>query len=619
MTTTSTTPLPLPPVLAAEIKELDPQQREAATHAGNVIVIAGPGAGKTRTLVARVGVLLTTTSSRRGVAALTYTEAAADEMTTRLHGLGIRPGRRLTSATVHSFCLNSVLRPYAHLIDEGFDRETTRVPEAATCKKLMDQAAHESGLGTPTSRDRTTLNRLRRDLYAGESTTSYDLTYKRTVNRYEELLRENDLIDFEAMTGRAVALLRRSRTAREQLVARYPHIVVDEYQDLGPVLHALVEVLLDAGATVTAVGDPDQILFAYQGAHVRYLRRLYERGFHPIQLTLNYRSGSSLVAAGRAVLGRDRGYKANPTRTDAGTVTVRHVGGGLDEHAALAVEIVGARLREPGVTPESIAILYRAQGAVLDALSQQLDAAGVPYDREKHRRRPEGPLADLVARCAARALAGPVSAGNPRSTGRVPALPLRDLASIWKRQLQVAGIAHPDDTRRALARQLAELLDAQQRPAPVDDARAFLEALRPGMDLGTLAKASRDPRDHDTAERLQDLESSPITMAELAGGQMPGHIALTTYHSAKGREFSIVLLPGLVEELVPSYFPGRPPGPSQVAEARREFYVAITRAKNEAILIAGDRYKRPANRYYPAEDRAPGPTRFVAEIESQLV
>jgi DNA helicase-2/ATP-dependent DNA helicase PcrA len=605
--------------LAAEIKELHPRQREAATHVGNLIVIAGPGAGKTRTLVARVGVLLATTSSRRGVAALTYTEAAAEETTRRLRKLGLRPGRRLTSATVHSFCLNSVLRPYAHLIEEGFDRERTRVPEATVCKELMAQAAHESGLGTPNSQDRSTLYRLRRDLYAGEPTSSYNSIYKRTVNRYEQLLRENDLIDFEAMTGRAVALLRRSRTAREQIVARYPHIVVDEYQDLGPVLHALVEVLLDGGATVTAVGDPDQILFAYQGAHSRYLRRLYDRGFHPIQLTLNYRSGSSLVAAGRAVLGQDRGYQANPERTDAGTVTVKHVGGGLDQHAAFAVETVRARLREPGVTPESIAILYRAQGPVLDALSQRLNAEGVPYDREKHRRRPEGPLADLVARCAARALAGPVGAGNPRSTGTVPALPLRDLASIWKRQLQMAGLAHPDDTTRALARQLAVLLDPMQRPVPTDDARGFLAALRPGMDLGSLAKASRDPRDHDTAEQLQDLDSAPITMAELAGGQMPGHIALTTYHSAKGREFSIVVLPGLVEELVPQYFPGRPPGLRQVAEARREFYVAITRAKDEAILVAGPRYRRPASRFSPAEDRAPGPTRFVAEIERQLL
>ncbi|MER6400737.1 ATP-dependent helicase [Kitasatospora sp. NPDC001603] len=609
-------PVRVSPVLAAEISELDPDQRRAATHIGNLLVVAGPGAGKTRTLVARIGFLLATTSSRRGVAALTYTDAAADETSQRLHRLGMRPGRRLTSTTVHSFCLNSVLRPYAHLIDEGFNRVTTTVADGDTCKALMRQAAHESGLGSP-SQDRTTLDRLRRVVSAGESTDSFHVIHKNTVVRYEELLRQHDLIDFEAMTGRALALLRRSRTAREQVIARYPHIVIDEYQDLGPVLHAIVEVLLDAGASVTAVGDPDQVLYTYQGASPRYLGELYERGFHPVRLTLNYRSGSELVAAGTAVLGEERGCQADPKRMDTGTVTIIPAARGLDHHAELTVDAVRDRLAN-GLAPENIAILYRAQGSVLDALTQSLDAARIPYDREKQRRRPSGPLADLIALCTARTLSGPVGVSNWLSTGTAPALPLRNLASVWKRQLQLAGLATADDTRRTLARQLATVLDVSPRPEPSDDARAFLGMLSSSMDLAALVRASRDPRDRDTAERLNALRDEPLTMAELAGGQVPGHVALTTYHSAKGREFSVVILPGLVEELVPSYFPNRPPIPSAVATARREFYVAITRAKDEAVLITGDHYTKPANRYYPAEDRSPGRTRFIAEIERGL-
>ena len=95
-----------------------------------------------------------------------------------------------------------------------------------------------------------------------------------------------------------------AQPARELLIARFPHLVVDEYQDLGPVLHALVTLLLNAGMTVSAFGDPDQTMFEFQGADPRYLTDLASRdGVTPIRLTLNYRSGSALVAAGRAALG----------------------------------------------------------------------------------------------------------------------------------------------------------------------------------------------------------------------------------------------------------------------------------------------------------------------------
>ncbi|MDJ0347388.1 ATP-dependent helicase [Streptomyces sp. H10-C2] len=613
-------PALLPPTLAAELSQLHPDQRQAATHRGSLTVLAGPGAGKTRTLVARVGFLLATTSLRRGVAALTYTDAAAAETTRRLYSLGIRPGRRLSSTTVHAFCLHGVLRPYARLIDEGFHRDTTTVADGNTCRSLWNQAAHECGLGAPTSQDRSTLERLRRVVYAGESTDDFHVTYKRTVLRYEELLREDDLIDFEAMTGRALALLRKSKTAREQIVARYPHIVIDEYQDLGPVLHGIVEVLLDAGALITAVGDPDQVLYAYQGANSRYLQELQKRpDFHTVRLTLNYRSGSALIDASRAVLGRDRGYRAAPERTDTGTVSITPAEGDLDDHAALAVKAVRERIAK-GLALESVAILYRSQGPVLESLTQALDAAQIPYDREKHRRRPSGPLAELIALCTARALAGPLGVSNRPSTGTARALPLRELASLWKRQLLLADLAHPDATRRSLAQQLATVLDATSpRPKPGDDARSFLQELVLTMDLVVLANASADPRDSDTADELNDLQEAPLTMAELAGGQIPGHIAVTTYHSAKGREFSVVVLPGLIEGLVPSYFPNRPPTPSGIAAARREFYVAITRAKDEAVLITGNHYTMPANKYYAARNRLSRRTRFVDEIEQVLM
>ena len=105
----------LSPLLAAEIAALHPRQLGAALHDGNLVVLAGPGAGKTRTLVARVGYLLAAISEHRGVAAITFTDAAASEVSARLRQLGLSPGRRLASRTVHSFCLQHVLLPYGDI------------------------------------------------------------------------------------------------------------------------------------------------------------------------------------------------------------------------------------------------------------------------------------------------------------------------------------------------------------------------------------------------------------------------------------------------------------------------------------------------------------------------
>ncbi|MFE2565910.1 ATP-dependent helicase [Streptomyces mirabilis] len=623
-TSAATVPEPglLPPALAAELGALHPDQRAAATQPGNIAVLAGPGAGKTRTLVARVGYLLATTSRHRGVAALTYTETAAHETTVRLQHLGLRAGRRLSSTTVHAFCLHHILRPYSRLIGDPLP-EDLAIPDAPACRRLWDTAAYDSGLDI-NAQNWTTLERLRRLMAAGERIADYPREYPQAVHRYEQLLREGGTLDFEAMTIRALVLLRQSRTAREQLVARFPHFVIDEYQDLGPVLHSLVTTLLDAGVSITAVGDPDQVLYDYQGASPRYLQQLRARSdFSSVRLRVNYRSGSALVAAGHAVLGEDRGYYAAPGRDDVGTVTILHADGDVDAHAARTVDILRNRLAT-GTPPEDIAVLYRSQGFLLDALTTAIQAAGIPLDSERQRRRPSGPLADLIAACATRRLTGPlpgpatsdITAPRRRTAGIAPARTLRELAATWHRQLQQAHRNAPDDTHRTLSRRLAALLDAPDREAPAHSAEVFLTALWETLNITHLADDSPDQRDRETAQALSD--PGDLTMAELAGGQIPGHIALTTYHSAKGREFRIVILPGLIEGLLPHHYPGRPPTPQSVAEARRAFYVAITRARDEAVLIGGDLYTIPANRWYPQRRCETERSRFVNEVEAQM-
>lgn len=135
------------PVLAREILALNEDQQEAATHDGDLVVLAGPGSGKTRTLVARVGFLLDTEkSSGRGVAAITYTNHAAREISERLARLGISASGRLTAGTLHSWCLSNILRPYSTLVGRRHpDRLTVLDEKSKEWVDLLEECFERAG------------------------------------------------------------------------------------------------------------------------------------------------------------------------------------------------------------------------------------------------------------------------------------------------------------------------------------------------------------------------------------------------------------------------------------------------------------------------------------------
>lgn len=613
----------LSPALAAEIAALHPRQRDAALRDGNVVMLAGPGSGKTRTLVARVGYLLATTSEHRGVAAVTYTDAAARELGARLRRLGLTPGRRLASRTVHAFCLHHVLLPYGKIASRPLPPDF-QVLDQAGSERLWSGALSKAGVYfNALRRELPTVTTLRRRAAAGEDVRDFTRQHRLAVQLYEQRLATDGLLDFDEMTHRALHILRDSKPVRDLLTSRFPNLVIDEYQDLGPVLDALVTTMHGAGMTVTAVGDPDQTMFEFQGADPRYLRELGPRiGCEPVQLTLNYRSGSAIVAAGRAALGEDRGYSHDPDRTDPGVIDIRPVSGDLDAHAVRTAEVV-TELLANGASAQDIAVLYPGPTDLHDLVEQALAHAGIAFDNERGRRVPDGPLANLIMACTARRLSGPlpgrtmpVSSGQhlPRRAtggGRTPPT-VREIAAMWDRLLQETGMAGPDDTPRILARRLLGLLDSPRCEQLDDDSGPFWSKLSEMLAIGELATASRDQRDQQAPGKVADEVAAGLTMAELAGGSAPGRVVMTTYHSAKGREFSAIILPGLIEGLVPFWFGNRPLTSLALEDARRKFYVAVTRAVDAVILIPGNHFTAWG------QTRNSTWSRFVFDIEHEI-
>ena len=602
----------LTPALARELRALHPRQRAAVLHDGSLVVLAGPGSGKTRTLVARVGYLLAVTSEHRGVAAITYTDAAAMELVARLKRLGYAGSRRLASRTVHSFCRQHILRPYGHLVGDP-DSADLRVLDRAEAAGLWTDAMVAAGLPAEYNREQHTLAKIRRLLAAEQSVAGYSTGYINAVHGYESALRRANAIDFDAMTSRALAIMRNSETAGELLLARFPNVVIDEYQDLGPVLHALVQELMSAGVNVTAVGDPDQTLFGFQGADPSYLLELQRlTGRKAIRLVLNYRSGSAIVAAARGALGEDRGYHHDPERADPGIIDIQPVRGGLDAHARQTAQAT-ASLIANGVRPEEIAILYPGQTDLHRFVEQELAQQEISFDAERGRRVPDSPVSALVCGCAARRLSGPLPGPDQDAYGdRRVVSTVRELAAQLAHLRSIRGLSTPEETVRSLARSLIPVLDAPHRPGRADACGPFLDELLHTLDAAGLTANTDDQRDAAAHRILTEETSCRMSMAELAGGRTPGHVVLTTYHSAKGREFAAVILPGLIDGLIPFYRKNSQPTATELASARKAFYVALTRAADAVILLPGTTF-----RHYN-QVRTTRWSRFVDDIQAEL-
>jgi DNA helicase-2/ATP-dependent DNA helicase PcrA len=606
--------------LASELNELNDDQRRAVLHPGCVVVRAGPGSGKTRTLVGKVGYLLETQiSARRGIAVITYTRHAAREITDRLARLGIRPGRRLAAATLHGWCLTSILRPFGPLVGMPVPGPGSVVDDkedvwVSLLQRCMDDAA---AMGNA-EWERSSITRIRRDVAAGNDRDPRD-PMVRAALLFDERMLENGWFDFESMIAQSLHIVQVYPQIAQLIAARYPWVIVDEYQDLGPVLHALVLALHEsASAKVAAFGDPDQSVMGFTGADPRYLNSLATRPeFLDIPLNLNYRSGQAIIAASHAALNQERPHRARPERADNGIIEPVGADGGLSQHARLAVARIGELIAR-GVPAHQIAVLYPRKGLLLDELVEALDASGHDYVHERDERLPDGDLADFVRYCAARAVSGPQPIGS--GGGAVPGVTLTELVATYN---HLRKLSEMESLAGYIAdRRLASLVNLAN-PVQMPDAPSgpWLDRLTEAMELDAIASTSPSQRDQ---RALQDFrradQKHALTVADIAAGTLRvGKILLTTYHSAKGREWDVVILPGLIDGIMPNRMWSKArhqylePAPDRLEQDRRAFYVGLTRARDAVILIHGTYWETPWG-----SRNSLGTSRFAVDVLDHL-
>ena len=590
-------------LIAAEDLRRNAQQWSAYESLGHCVVLAGPGSGKTKTLTIKLAKMLAEdVRPPRGIACITFNNQCVRELQKRLGILGVENGARAFIGTVHSFCLRNVVEPYAKLagmpIPEPLAVATPREQDrlfAATVNTII-------GDENP-SRFRTPFNEFRRTIIDRSSEQwGADDCYARLVVKYEQLLYEEGKIDFDGMVMLGLKLIRNHSWVRKALQAKFPILVVDEYQDLGVPLHQIVLALcFDAGIRLFAVGDPDQSIYGFTGARPALLNELAVReDVKTIRLQLNYRCGKTIIAASETALPGSRGFESADGHT--GTVQEHYCPDGFEHQIELAVNtlIPQALARNQERQFGDIGVLYqnRDQG---EQIAAAVEAAGIPYVRfDQGNPYPQTPLTQWLEDCASWC-AGGWRHGDPR---------LSELICTW---LRFNPSATTDSGRATYRRQLVKFLFENRTPdILLSTWLANMKNRRFWVSLETDATMA-DEREALEALSNSTTDGNPLaryTVANFAGQRgSPDRLNLTTIHSAKGLEYDVVIILGLDEGRFPYTYKA---SDQSIAESRRLFYVALTRAKHEVHLLWSGWYEYRECIYEH------GRSRFVDDIFKRL-
>jgi DNA helicase II / ATP-dependent DNA helicase PcrA len=577
---TDPAPGPADPALdpvAGILGGLDPDQRVAArAEAGPLLVVAGPGTGKTRTLTHRLAWLV----GERGVAAerclaITFTRRACAELQERLDALLPGVARRVVVTTFHGLGLR-ILREQHEAVGLG---PGFRVADDTERLELLSEL-----LGCPEREARRLLpelvGRKRARAARWPELDAEPSEVAGPLARYEAAMRKLDLVDLDDLLALPVTLLAGDPALAARYRERFGFVAVDEYQDVDELQYRLLRLLTTPEADLCVIGDPDQAIYGFRGADVGFFLRFAEDfpAATTVRLTRNYRSSPAIVAGALQVIapstlvaGRELAAMAGldaPTR-----ITIHQAASDLAE-AEFVVATVDRLLggasflsldsgradggADHGLSFADVAVLYRTD-AQAGPLAEALGRAGMPFQKRSHDR--------LLDRPAVRGLVRAL---------RSPAAP--------------AG-------GRSLAARLAAA--AESGPEPGGDAAEALELLAP------LAERCGDDLDRFLAElALGDEVDTWDPRAD--------RVSLLTLHAAKGLEFPVVFLVGCEDGLLPLRF-GPEPSPTETAEERRLFFVGMTRARSHLFLSHARR------RAWRGSVREAEPSPFLADLQAALV
>ena len=635
---------------------LNNEQREAVfCTEGPLLMLAGAGSGKTRSLTHRIAYLI----EEKGVApwnilAITFTNKAAQEMRERVDALVGYGSEDIWISTFHATC-SRILRIHIDLL--GYDRNFT-IYDASDQKSLMKEVLKEMKIDTKQFPERSVMSEISSAKNEYKSPLDYRNEYGSNFRNqriadiyehYQKRLKENNALDFDDLLVKMVDLFQTNPDVLEHYQDRFQYIMVDEYQDTNTVQFLLVSLLAKKYRNLCVVGDDDQSIYKFRGANIYNILN-FEKVFpdaQVIRLEQNYRSTQNILNAANGVIANNKGRKEKKLWTEnqkGELVHFKQYDTEYDEADGVVSRINFLAMR--GVQYKDMAILYRtnAQSRIFE---EKLKQKNIPYaivrgisfyDRKE--------IKDLMSYLKV------VDSGmDDLSVKRIINVPKRGIGQTTINRLQEFAILNQmsfldavfnadeiPEVARALAKlhKFADMIEEFREYASEHEISELLEHI---LDVTQYRAELEAEGTDESISRLEDIEElfndiayyeeeeeNPNLRDFLAEKDMytlnagidnledeNNKVLLMTLHNAKGLEFNNVFLGGMEEGVFPGFGAMMSGDESEIEEERRLCYVGITRAKERLFLSAAKRRMLRGQTQYNRRSR------FIDEIPGQYL
>ena len=635
---------------------LNNEQRKAVfCTEGPLLMLAGAGSGKTRSLTHRIAYLI----EEKGVApwnilAITFTNKAAQEMRERVDALVGYGSEDIWISTFHATC-SRILRRHIDLL--GYDRNFT-IYDASDQKSLMKEVLKEMKIDTKQFPERSVMSEISSAKNEYKSPLDYRNEYGSNFRNqriadiyehYQKRLKENNALDFDELLVKMVDLFQTNPDVLEHYQDRFQYIMVDEYQDTNTVQFLLVSLLAKKYRNLCVVGDDDQSIYKFRGANIYNILN-FEKVFpdaQVIRLEQNYRSTQNILNAANGVIANNKGRKEKKLWTEnqkGELVHFKQYDTEYDEADGVVSRINFLAMR--GVQYKDMAILYRtnAQSRIFE---EKLKQKNIPYaivrgisfyDRKE--------IKDLMSYLKV------VDSGmDDLSVKRIINVPKRGIGQTTINRLQEFAILNQmsfldavfnadeiPEVTRALAKlhKFADMIEEFREYASEHEISELLEHI---LDVTQYRAELEAEGTDESISRLEDIEElfndiayyeeeeeNPNLRDFLAEKDMytlnagidnledeNNKVLLMTLHNAKGLEFNNVFLGGMEEGVFPGFGAMMSGDESEIEEERRLCYVGITRAKERLFLSAAKRRMLRGQTQYNRRSR------FIDEIPGQYL
>jgi len=648
------------PTQSSILEALNPRQREAVEHIdGPLLILAGPGSGKTRVIAHRIAYLIREKDVRpRRVLAVTFTNKAAREMRDRVFTLvGEDLGRDITLGTFHAVC-SRMLR---------IDGETIGIPRTFTIYDDSDQIAavkralEDQGVDPRRIAPRAVLSAISRAKselqgpreFAAIVADYFQEVTSRVFLRYQDLLEQNGALDFDDILLKAVELLNEREDVLEKYADRYLYVHIDEFQDTNIAQYVLAKQWASRHRNICVVGDPDQSIYTWRSADIRNILN-FEHDFTDARIVIldqNYRSTQTILDSAHSViaLNKQRKEKNLWTENGPGGPVVIHEAYDQEDEAVFVVEEIKRLAREEELAYHDVAVMYRTN-AQSRAVEEALVRRGIPYrlvggTRFYERREVKDLLAYL------RLIQNPFDAVAMMRIINVPTRGIGDKTLSEVNRLARERTVPPYAVLQMVADSERDSPEGPTGDHPfqkrtVGALMRFLGllneliALSRTSSLSDLLDAAIDRTDYkphimsepDGEERWENVQQLRVVAGQydelkpehaLASfledvalitdvdeyDEKADSVTLITLHAAKGLEFPAVFMIGMEEGVLPHIRSLESGSREQLEEERRLCYVGMTRAKRHLYLVRA--FRRAFSGHNPA-------SRFLADIPPSL-